>query len=246
MPSIVISGSFRKHLPDIGKIRDEFMKLGFEVLSPQSSTAINQDAEFVILSSDKTQDIKTLEQKHLDSITRADALFIYNPNGDIGLSATLELGWAHALGKRIFAKEVPTDITLQQFCIAPAQPSEISKQLSSQESHLEKLSPQASLGTLQQYIHDVVVERGFADESARDILLLMIEEVGELAKSIRKYSGIKVDAAKAEKYSLIEEELADVFIYLLDLANTLKIDLFTAFRTKEQENNQRSWKKSGG
>lgn len=246
MPSIVISGSFRKHLPDIGKVRDEFMKLGFEVLSPQSSTAINQDAEFVILSSDKTQDIKTLEQKHLDSITRADALFIYNPNGDIGLSATLELGWAHALGKRIFAKEVPTDITLRQFCIAPTQPSKINDQLSGQGSRLEKLSPQVSLGMLQQYIHDVVVERGFADESARDILLLMIEEVGELAKAVRKYSGIKIDAAKTEKYALIEEELADVFIYLLDLANTLKIDLFTAFRTKEQENNQRSWKKSGG
>lgn len=246
MPSIVISGSFRKHLPDIGKLRDEFMKLGFEVLSPQSSTAVNPDPEFVILTSDDTKDIKTLEQKHLDCITRADAILIYNPNGEIGMSATLELGWAHALGKRIFAKEVPTDITLRQFCIAPTQPSEINKQLSNKESHLEKLSSHASLGTLQQYIHDVVIERGFADESTRDILLLMIEEVGELAKAVRKYSGIKVDAAKAEKYALLKEELADVFIYLLDLANTLKIDLFTAFHEKEQKNSQRSWKISGG
>ena len=44
-----------------------------------------------------------------------------------------------------------------------------------------------------------------------------------------------------KKYINIEQELADVFIYLLDLANSCNIDLFNAFYNKEVENEKRKW-----
>ena len=70
-------------------------------------------------------------------------------------------------------------------------------------------------------------------------MLLMVEEVGELAKALRKFVGLKIDQHKATSYTSVEEEVADVFIYLLDLCNVLKIDLFTALKNKELKNEQR-------
>ena len=57
---------------------------------------------------------------------------------------------------------------------------------------------------------------------------------------MRKSIGIKTDQNKAYLYNT-QEELADIFIYLLDLANTLNISLFDAFYAKEIENEKRQW-----
>lgn len=66
---------------------------------------------------------------------------------------------------------------------------------------------------------------------------------GELAKALRKYVGLKIDQDKKDRYSQLEHELADVFIYLLDLSNVCKIDLLKSFKEKEHENNKRFWDK---
>jgi NTP pyrophosphatase (non-canonical NTP hydrolase) len=105
------------------------------------------------------------------------------------------------------------------------------------------LSPSISLSELQTYIHAVIEQRGFSNESPQDLMLLMVEEVGELAKALRKFVGLKIDQEKSASYTSVEEEVADVFIYLLDLCNVLKIDLFTALKNKELKNEQRFWSK---
>jgi len=40
----------------------------------------------------------------------------------------------------------------------------------------------------------------------------------------------------------LEEEIADVFIYLIDLSNLLGASLFDVFLAKEKENKKRFWK----
>lgn len=104
------------------------------------------------------------------------------------------------------------------------------------------LLPSMQLKELQTYIGEVIKQRGFSDESAQDLMLLMVEEVGELAKALRKFIGLKIDQKKAASYTSVEEEIADVFFYLLDLCNVLNIDLFTALKNKELKNEQRFWK----
>ena len=54
------------------------------------------------------------------------------------------------------------------------------------------LSATMSLKELQAYIGAVIKQRGFDNESPRDIVLLMVEEVGELAKALRKFIGLKI------------------------------------------------------
>jgi NTP pyrophosphatase (non-canonical NTP hydrolase) len=87
----------------------------------------------------------------------------------------------------------------------------------------------------------VVHSRGFGDESVRDVMLLLVEEIGELAKSIRREIGLKVGSAALEDRKLVGNELADCLIYLLDLANLTNIDLDEAFRRKEALNSKKTW-----
>ncbi len=96
--------------------------------------------------------------------------------------------------------------------------------------------------TLEEYqklVKKLVKERGFDKETVPEVFTLLVEEVGELAKAIRKANGQKVD--KASKHHDVEEEAADVFWLLIDLCNRLEIDLTKAFTAKEKKNQQRTW-----
>lgn len=101
------------------------------------------------------------------------------------------------------------------------------------------LLPQATLNDLQVYVAKMVKLRGFDKETLPETMLLLLEEVGELAKAIRKTHGIKTDLRSSVVNT--EEELADVLIYLLAIANNLGIDLDAAFRKKEAKNKKRTW-----
>lgn len=239
---IVISGSFREAFEEIQKYIIEFEKEGFEVLSPKKAKIINPGEEFAILESDETTDPKILEEGHLEAIAEADALYIAAPRGYLGDSAKMELGFAHALRKHIYCSEKVDDVTLRLYCGEVATPQEVAEKISAYELTAEHLHPRYSLAELQTYVHHMVKKRGFDKETPRDVMLLMVEEVGELAKALRKYSGLKIDGKKSEKYTAVEEEIADVFIYLIDLANLLGASLFDVFLSKEKENEKRFWK----
>jgi len=101
------------------------------------------------------------------------------------------------------------------------------------------LKQNPTLADFQDYISEMVKERGFDKETLPEIFMLFFEECGEMAKAVRKSQNIKTDS-NSEKFKL-EEEVADVFIYLLDICNHLEVDLEKAFRDKEEINKKRSW-----
>ncbi len=239
--SVVISGSFRRHFDGISETVKTFDSLGVDIFSPKASKVVNPGDEFAILETDDTGDPQTLEQRHLDAITNADALYLYDPDGYIGDSSKMELGWAIALGKPVFCKKLVDDSTLKLFCGKVATPEQVKEELLNR-APIDTINERSSVAVLQYYIHEMVARRGFDKETPRDALLLFVEEVGELAKAMRKYLGLKTDQDKQERYTNLESELADVFIYLLDIANLLDISLFHALYDKEVENEKRSWK----
>lgn len=63
--------------------------------------------------------------------------------------------------------------------------------------------------------------KGWNKVSVEKVWMLFIEEVGELAGSIRRVRKIFCDKKKAS----IEDELGDVFSYLFQLSSMLDIDL---------------------
>lgn len=84
------------------------------------------------------------------------------------------------------------------------------------------------------------VERGFNTEDPSKKLVMLIEEVGELAKAVRKEAGMKF--TDTTKKTELTEELGDVQIVLLGLASMLKVDMLEAVREKEKKNRERKWK----
>lgn len=95
------------------------------------------------------------------------------------------------------------------------------------------------LQDFQSYVGAVVKHRGFEDETISELFMLLTEEVGELAKAARKTQNIKTD--QLSKTYEIDQEAADVFMYLLEICNRFDIDLEKAFRDKEAINAKRTW-----
>ena len=92
-----------------------------------------------------------------------------------------------------------------------------------------------TLSDLQNYVDEVCKERGWVKDTYAEKFLLFMEEVGELAKAMRKEQGLYVEKAKQKRVEL-EQEFADVLSYLL-----YHIDLEQAFREKEKINDGRRW-----
>lgn len=96
-----------------------------------------------------------------------------------------------------------------------------------------------SLQKLQHYIWEMNKLRGFNTTDASKKLVMLMEEVGELAKAIRKDAGLKF--TKTTTQTDVREELADVQIVLLGLASMMGVDMFEAVTEKESKNRTRTW-----
>lgn len=97
-----------------------------------------------------------------------------------------------------------------------------------------------SLQKLQQYIWAMNKQRGFNTTDSSKKLVMLMEEVGELAKAIRKDAGLKFTSTTAQ--TDVREELADVQIVLLGIASMMGVDMFEAVTEKEAKNRKRTWK----
>lgn len=78
-----------------------------------------------------------------------------------------------------------------------------------------------SLNIYKNSIEDLCKIKGWDTCSLEKVWLLLTEEVGELAGSIRRYN----NHFKDNKRVKIEDELGDVFSYLFQLAGMLNIDM---------------------
>jgi NTP pyrophosphatase (non-canonical NTP hydrolase) len=111
-----------------------------------------------------------------------------------------------------------------------------------QQELFKKLTENASLKDIQAYIKNVIALRGFGGQSAQSNMLLLLEETGELAKAIRKsFVGMSVDETMLHRYDTVESEVADIFIVLMSICNTLNVDLYEALKEKEKINCERNW-----
>ncbi len=105
MKTLVICGSLR-FAKEMKSIADSLCSLGVTVHCPtdyRDNIAWKQvDAEGVRILA------KGLTYEHFQRIRTADAVLIVNPDGYIGTSTTLEMGYAVALAKPMFSWEPDT------------------------------------------------------------------------------------------------------------------------------------------
>ena len=97
----------------------------------------------------------------------------------------------------------------------------------------------ATLPDIQRYVAEMEKERGFADRGVINQCLLLGEEVGEIFKAVRKSENLPVGTPSI--VGTLDEELADILIFVCAVANRYGIDLSEALRRKEEHNEQRVW-----
>lgn len=107
----------------------------------------------------------------------------------------------------------------------------------------QNLLKTGTITNLQKYIATKIKERGFEDETLHERLILLTEEVGELAKACRKISGMNIESNKKISYK-VGEEIADVINMVFAVGIKLNINIEKEFLEKEHKNNSRSYKRS--
>lgn len=225
---VALCGSYRR---DPEGLASAYSRLGgeFNVLSPASLDFVDPKAEFVRLAGELGESAFDVESRHLAAVAEADFVWLHAPGGYVGTSASLEIGHARALGIPVL-----TDAELAD---------EMLRSMVTRVSGIDGIRAAATglagagLAGLQSYYRRVSARRGWDNESARDTLLLITEEVGELARAVRKSEGLKRDGG----FAGVDEanELADVQLYLVHLANVLGVDLASAVTNKERINAER-------
>lgn len=90
--------------------------------------------------------------------------------------------------------------------------------------------------TTVKYLQEYIKSKDYKPELVMDYFLKLSEEVGELAKAMRK--GNKSETPQNIK-GTIDEELWDVIYYAISIANCYNIDLETVIKNKEDINNKK-------
>ena len=224
---VVLSGTYRKDTEGLLRDYEELQDLGCRILSPTSARVVSEKDGFVFMKGESGQLPENIELQHLKAIQEAQFVWLHAPDGYVGLSAALEVGFAHAIGIPVYSRVVVADPLLATFVEHVASPRFAVDTSYQSGLHI----PNPAVQAFQKYYKRAAVQRGYGKESARDTLLLMVEEVGELARAIRKKEKLTRHGHAIKQDEALE--LADVFIYVVHLANILGVDLSEVVKQKE-------------
>lgn len=228
----VISGSFRKEPEGLNEQYKSLVNNDCEILSPLDINFVSEIDGFVLAEHEKDKDPRDVETAHLEAIEQADFLWLYAPNGYVGISATLELGFAHALGIPVFGEIEPTDLGLSGMVKKVESPAEAIKLVLDSDY---PTIPAKGLTAMTAYYKKAAQIRGYDEETIGDTLLLLTEELGELARAVRKHKKLRRDGEYNKDLSIVQE-LADIQLYLFHLANICEVNLADAVIMKETDN----------
>jgi hypothetical protein len=100
---------------EIGKAVEELASLSIRVLSPADPRIVAAQGEFLFVASDPVRSVRLVQDRHLESIRASSFLWLVCPDGYVGQSASMELGFAAAIGIPIYSTHMPSDLTLRQY-----------------------------------------------------------------------------------------------------------------------------------
>lgn len=116
-----VSGSFHRHLGAISAAVDELRGRGVRVLSPLDPRPVDCIDDFILVASDVSKSIARVQGGHLAAIARSNFLWLVLPDGYVGSSAAMEIGYAHGCGVRVLAARTPDDPAVAQYVsVAPS------------------------------------------------------------------------------------------------------------------------------
>jgi hypothetical protein len=96
----------------------ELSNSGAVVLSPADPRIVDSFGDFVFVASDHVRHLRVVQARHLSAIAASDFVWLVAPDGYVGVSAAMEIGFAAAHGVPVYSAEVPSDLTLRQWVVS--------------------------------------------------------------------------------------------------------------------------------
>lgn len=121
---VAVSGSFHRHMQQITNAVQELVSQSVRVLSPADPRVVAHLGEFLFVASDRIRSVRLVQDRHLECIRAASFLWLVCPDGYVGQSASMEIGFAAAMRIPIFATHAPSDSTLREYVTIVATLSE--------------------------------------------------------------------------------------------------------------------------
>ena len=115
MITATVSGSFHRHMDAISRAVHELASRGVRVLSPADPRVVAAQGEFLFVASDPVRSVRLVQDRHLDCIRAASFLWLVCPDGYVGQSASMEIGFAAGARVPIYASTAPSDVTLREY-----------------------------------------------------------------------------------------------------------------------------------
>lgn len=110
-----LSGSFHKDRSGLYAAYDELIATGCQVLSPHRMDFDDEDVLFIRDAAEIALSEESIERHHLLAIAQSDFLWLHAPDGYIGVSAALEVGYALARGIPILSNATPAESVFSAF-----------------------------------------------------------------------------------------------------------------------------------
>jgi len=114
-PRVTVSGTFRRAMSDVQEAVQALSDAGAVVLSPADPRIVDRFGDFVFVASDIVRHLRIVQARHLAAIAASDLVWLIAPDGYIGQSAAMEIGFAAARGVPVYSAQVPSDLTLRQW-----------------------------------------------------------------------------------------------------------------------------------
>lgn len=99
----VLSGTYHKDRDGLVSLYNELVAYGCQVISPHRLDFEAEETIFVRDIAERELSEESIERHHLIGIKQSDFLWVHAPNGYIGLSTALEIGFAIAHNIPIFS-----------------------------------------------------------------------------------------------------------------------------------------------
>ncbi len=173
--TVVVSGSFHRHMEKITAAVHEFAAQSVRILSPADPRVVAYQGEFLFVASDPIRSVRLVQDRHLDCIRAASFLWLVCPDGYVGVSAAMEIGAARDAGVPIFGTRAPSDLTMREYVTVVPTPSEAVRRAkaSTRPRRLEGIliNPHASIDEVHEILERVktalTFQRDMGDPSHR-------------------------------------------------------------------------------
>lgn len=115
MLTATVSGSFHRHMHAINLAVSDLTDRGVKVLSPADPRVVDSAGDFLFVASDRVRSIRMVQDRHIECIRASTFLWLVTPDGYVGQSASMEIGFAVAYGIPVLSSNLPFDLTLRQY-----------------------------------------------------------------------------------------------------------------------------------